>query len=46
LRDLITGVVTAELTELSPEMKSIIDQLYEEWKGVSIRMMDYKAELE
>ena len=27
-------------------MKSIIDQLYEEWKGVSIRMMDYKAELE
>ena len=46
LRDLITGVVTAEPTELSPEMKSIIDQLYEEWKGVSIRMMDYKAELE
>ena len=36
LHDLINGFVRAEPTELSPEMRSIIDQLYEEWKGVSI----------
>ena len=30
LHDLINGFVRAEPTELSPEMKSIIDQLYEE----------------
>jgi len=46
LHDLINGFVRAEPTELNPEMKNIIDKLYEERKGASIRMMDYRDELE
>jgi hypothetical protein len=46
LHDLINGLVRAEPTELNPEMKNIIDKLYEERKGASIRMMDYRDELE
>ena len=46
LHDLINGFVRAEPTELNPEMKNIIDKLYEERKGASIRMMDYRYELE
>ena len=34
------------MTELNPEIKRIIDQLYEEMKGVYIRVMDYRDELE